>query len=534
MATFEHNPVFGKNVIETLSEGMYDNPLFLFREYVQNSADAIDSAISAGILSKHEAQININIDIDKRKIVFHDNGIGIPHAKVISLLANIGDSEKDRLKNKGFRGIGRLGGLGYCKIVRFETSYIDEDVKTIMEWDAQELHKILSDKSIKIDAGEVIKRITTVTIKECDSHEHYFKVSLIDINSTSNDLLDIEDVRKYLSMVSPVPFDFERFRFVNIIENFIKENNLPELNEYNIYLNGDEIRKGYETPLIIEDSKQPIEILNVACRLLKDDNKIIGWYWFCISKFEGVIPTKCWQRCIRLRKSNIQIGEADCLSNHPKRGQALWKEDRGNNYFLGEIHVIDPNLIPNSRRDYFNQDFACRRFEIVLATEFKNLHKLYHDASTIRSATEQIKQATTERQNFNEKVKSGVFLDIKEKQKAEQKVESEEKKAEEARKRLEKIKEKVTDKTQGDIVSAQVLDSYENLIEESNDNTENTTTLSETKNVPEKTKDADKYAKVNKKTRKILHDVFSVIDKMLPEGQAEPLKEAIIKRVSHS
>ena len=119
MATFEHNPVFGKNVIETLSEGMYDNPLFLFREYVQNSADAIDSAISIGILSKHEAQININIDIDKREIVFHDNGIGIPHAKVNSLLANIGDSEKDRLINKGFRGIGRLGGLGYCKIVRF-------------------------------------------------------------------------------------------------------------------------------------------------------------------------------------------------------------------------------------------------------------------------------------------------------------------------------------------------------------------------------------------------------------------------------
>ena len=44
MSSFEHNPIFGKNVIETLSEGMYDNPLFLFREYVQNSADAIDSA----------------------------------------------------------------------------------------------------------------------------------------------------------------------------------------------------------------------------------------------------------------------------------------------------------------------------------------------------------------------------------------------------------------------------------------------------------------------------------------------------------
>jgi molecular chaperone HtpG len=50
----DHEPIFGKNVIETLSEGMYDNPLFLYREYVQNSADAIDAAVEAGVLEMDE------------------------------------------------------------------------------------------------------------------------------------------------------------------------------------------------------------------------------------------------------------------------------------------------------------------------------------------------------------------------------------------------------------------------------------------------------------------------------------------------
>ena len=48
----DHDPIFGKNVLETLSEGMYDNPLFLFREYVQNAADAIDAAEKNGVLEK--------------------------------------------------------------------------------------------------------------------------------------------------------------------------------------------------------------------------------------------------------------------------------------------------------------------------------------------------------------------------------------------------------------------------------------------------------------------------------------------------
>ena len=38
----------GKNVIETLTSGMYD-ARFVYREYVQNSADQIDKAVAIGL-----------------------------------------------------------------------------------------------------------------------------------------------------------------------------------------------------------------------------------------------------------------------------------------------------------------------------------------------------------------------------------------------------------------------------------------------------------------------------------------------------
>ena len=35
----------GKDVIESLTLGMYEDSRFIFREYIQNSADQIDKAV---------------------------------------------------------------------------------------------------------------------------------------------------------------------------------------------------------------------------------------------------------------------------------------------------------------------------------------------------------------------------------------------------------------------------------------------------------------------------------------------------------
>lgn len=514
-----HVPIFGKNVIETLSEGMYDNPLFMFREYVQNSADSIDSAERNGIIERGTGEILITIDPQKRFICFEDNGTGICHENVTKMLANIGDSQKDRKTDKGFRGIGRLGGLGYCKTVRFETSAQGEAIQTTLEWNAHALHEILADKDKHMHAGQLIQYITSTSSKSCDKEKHFFRVSLIDINENSGELLDTEEVKKYLAMVAPVPFDYEKFPFVDKIEDFLKINKLPRPHEYMLYVNGDEIRKGYETPLKIEDSKS-VDILDVECHVITADKKVIGWYWFCISRFEGVLPKKCWQRCIRLRKSNIQIGEADCLSNHPRRGVPLWKEDRGNNYFLGEIHALDEDLIPNSRRDYFNQDDACRRFEKALTEAFKDLHRLYHDASKLRSETSRIQAANQARRDFEAKDRAGEFLNSQDREDAKNEVEKLEASGKAAQKRIEKFYNKASSGAIGKVADEylpEVLDTYDKV---------------DSKPFIPRDQPTKGYAEDNIKsdTMLILKAVFEVLDNILPPDQSELVREAIIRR----
>src|SRR5579863_9255509 len=139
----EFTPSIGKNIIETLTMGMYDDPRIIFREYVQNSADQIDLAVKTKLFEKIiDGNINIQIDNKKGQIIIEDNATGIEFKNAQSLLGNIAQSSKDRYSTKGFRGIGRLGGLGYCDKLTFETSFKGEKIKSVMVWDAKQLREI--------------------------------------------------------------------------------------------------------------------------------------------------------------------------------------------------------------------------------------------------------------------------------------------------------------------------------------------------------------------------------------------------------
>ena len=125
-------PIAGKFLLEILTKGMYSNPLHVYREYIQNAADAIDRAISFGTINPDEAEIHISIDVKKHVAIIRDNGCGISSDSAKIKLMNVGASDKDGVIERGFRGIGRLGGLAYAEPVKFITSVAGEPVKTVM------------------------------------------------------------------------------------------------------------------------------------------------------------------------------------------------------------------------------------------------------------------------------------------------------------------------------------------------------------------------------------------------------------------
>ena len=58
-----------------LSTSMYVNPMSIYREYIQNAADAIDQAREVGLLPKvGQGRVDLFIDVPTRTVRIRDDG----------------------------------------------------------------------------------------------------------------------------------------------------------------------------------------------------------------------------------------------------------------------------------------------------------------------------------------------------------------------------------------------------------------------------------------------------------------------------
>ena len=193
----------GKNILDNLTTGMYSDSKVIYREYIQNACDQIDKAIELGILARGEGVVDIFIEESKRCISIRDNATGVRSSEFIDNLGDIANSNKQIGENKGFRGIGRLCGLAYCKTLRFTTSYKGEGVKSVMTCNAKKMREMLVENK-KYTLDEIWDTIVSFDTAVEDESEHYFEVELIDINQENTELLNDQKVREYLNFVAPI------------------------------------------------------------------------------------------------------------------------------------------------------------------------------------------------------------------------------------------------------------------------------------------------------------------------------------------
>lgn len=306
--------VFGANILENLTTGMYQDSRVIYREYIQNASDQIDFARKEGLLVKGKELIDIQLDARERTITITDNATGIPSAKFKEVLTNIADSDKQIGEAKGFRGIGRLCGLAYCRELVFSSKAPGETQINTLRCYASKMRELIdkNNQGEKISAQEVLNEIYEFSepIKTKRKDDHWFKVELLYVNAENRDLLDFQYVKDYLSFVAPVPYK-NKFLFRQKVYEHAKQIG-ERIDEYKITLNGEPIVKNYGTRF--KTSKGEDEIFDVVFKDFYDDsNQLIAWSWFGLSHFKAVIQKDCQMRGLRLRKENIQIGDDDAL-----------------------------------------------------------------------------------------------------------------------------------------------------------------------------------------------------------------------------
>ena len=379
-------PFIGAHVLETLTAGMYDNPLVIYREYIQNSVDAIDLAVREGMLNPSEAQISIVLSGKDRTITIEDNGIGVPAAEASRVLGDIGNSTKNGTGLRGFRGIGRLGGIGYCQVLRFETRASSQEPVAVVEWEASRLHRMLASAPSQLSLTDLVKRVLTVTHRYPGNEPaHFFRVTLFDVRPFHDDvLIDPKMVKHYLSQVAPVPYDCGRFSFVPKVHDALQCN--PSFREYSIRVNGQQLFRPYQDEIVlsknIRDRIEDIEFFEFP----DGNGGVLGTGWYAKTTLLGAIPLETGIPHIRVRQGNIQVGNERFLDR-------CFSEARFARWHVGELHILDGRLKPNARRDGFEPSPEYERFLEYSHLLGEHLSHVCRQASQARNA---IKRAERE------------------------------------------------------------------------------------------------------------------------------------------
>src|ERR1700722_12143127 len=220
----EESIVVGKDILEVLSSAMYVDPLAIYREYIQNAADAIDEARGCGVLTSNASgTVDIEIDLDKRSVLIRDNGIGVPAEQFEARMTSFGASAKRGTNARGFRGVGRLSGLAYCQELVFRSRSAGEAVVSELRWDCRKAKTLLRSADFSGDLAAVVAQ--SVQVRQVDGKkwpEHFFEVDMRGVPRLRNDwLLNPTVIEAYLSQVAPLPFT-PKFRFSDDIGALLK------------------------------------------------------------------------------------------------------------------------------------------------------------------------------------------------------------------------------------------------------------------------------------------------------------------------
>jgi hypothetical protein len=380
----------GKSVLETITVALYENPIILFREYVQNSLDAYNKAKDDGNSTIRDFHVSIHIDEQNKNIVVKDNGYGIVTFELFKeRMLSIGSSHKaaDKTRYIGFRGIGRISGLPFCSKLIFRNKVANSNKVYECVWDGEKYRKIL-DEGADGDLESIINKIVTIEESPADSNtkiEHYFEVTLEQFSDDIKEMMADAGFKDKLIRMLPLEYkkDFKGSKkIISRYNDFMKTEDLKRF-MIPVKFNGEELYKCYDDTFILDSDLVFWELRGKQKGDGSQGDKI-GLLWFT---FEGHLKSRENDEYygILTRSKNVLFGGndtfaqiADANKQYVTTFRELAQALRG---IYGELLINSQYLSDNSRRDWFLPDEHSRDLNNVITDFMRRLHQYRYCAS---------------------------------------------------------------------------------------------------------------------------------------------------------
>lgn len=244
--------------------------------------------------------------------------------------------------------------------------------------------------------------------------------------------------------------------------------------------------------------------------------------WLALTDFSGMISDEAIQG-IRLRKGNILVGDNTTFAKYfPSEGHSA------NRMFVGEIHALHIDLVPNSQRDDFEPNAIYSEFRESLGKWAGELNKKYRRGmSEATSALRRLEQLNTTQKELEDKINSGAITSDERREQIAEQLRTIVKKREGEEKIVRRAQERGT-------FDVDRKETIEKILQQTETAAKKITSLNK------KVVDAD-YATKNdlpssysREERKLYQRIIKVIDSFFIENpqMAEKLRDTIKKELS--
>ncbi len=377
----------GAELVAILSKGLYTDPFDCIREYVQNGVDGDATSV--------------RIKITANSIVVSDDGVGMDFATLVRS-RQFGLSLKSIVEDVGFRGIGIYSGFDLCERLIITSKQAGTAEQNILTFDFAGMRKALRGSRPGIGTEprpSLIELLSGFTYFRRDTSVgpidgSYTIVDLQNMSAEHIDTLsDRERMRRYL--LNTVPIDWvPSFEHRDAINTALR----GEMHGYNPIKVILEAPDGLP-PTVIE--REPVSgLYPPTFETLKDErgNKIaLVWSGlntrrsrlFEKDESEFNAPWREDYEGFVFKIKGFTIGSRTRL-------QSMFKQPPLYRWYTGEIYVLDPDVVPNAGRDWFETSDATDRLMTRVRAALVQLEKRASDIQVEGRADDTVNKVVSE------------------------------------------------------------------------------------------------------------------------------------------
>jgi len=259
------------------------------------------------------------------------------------------------------------------------------------------MHELKSGKNPPLE--KLLEEHTQVEEADEEAEAHYTFVELHKIASDADVLMNIDDIRQYLSKTAPVPLD-PKFEYASQIEKRLRDN-IPDYLAVPVKVNGSIIYKNFfanslepDFDAVLYDDKQP---------------EVLAFCWSCQNSEKGQFDPK-EKAGVVFRAKNIAVGDGQLTR------KMLWNSTPERAFhFFGEIHVLDSDVIPSADRTEFEDNKARTRLASRCARIASNLNRKAGKESEVRRFDEIVEKSADVLKTREAELKAGTLpLELRE------------------------------------------------------------------------------------------------------------------------